>query len=360
MTTDNRPNYSAWNISLPSPEQRADFAAIAPALAWYGHLAPNTHNTQPWRFEAIRETRAIDIFVEPGRVLPESDKDSRQAQISIGAAIKNMEIAAHALGWKPDLVITPGDGERVATLQLEYAGERGPLADLVDTIPVRKTNRGRYDRSRALPCEIEGRLAGIAKGHQVEIRLIKDQLSKAAIADLQEKADSVVINSPRFAQELADWIIMEDSESGLGMPGSGFGLAPERIQSVINSLSNGLATDLDLRKALPQADREGINSAYAELIIMTSDDRLSSRLYAGMAYQQVALELTGIGWATAMNAAFVEVPAFSLLLKTRLREFRNSPMVVCRIGQPLPPEAGEVSRGHSPRLPLSDVFHFTE
>lgn len=56
------------------------------------------------------------------------------------------------------------------------------------------------------------------------------------------------------------------------MPGSGFGLAKDKVESVITSLRNGLSTDLDLRKALPQADREGINSAYAELIILTRDD----------------------------------------------------------------------------------------
>jgi len=359
MTHDKRKNYSAWNITLPDVSKRAHFSEVATCLAQYAHLAPNTHNTQPWRFEACLDTQSFTVYVEPTRILSESDKDARQAEISIGAAVKNIEVAAHALGWKTNLDISTCDDYKVANIHFEYEGSPGLLADLVNSIAARKTNRARYDRTQTLLPDYELELDAIAKRHNVTLRLIKDQLTKAAIADLQEKADSVVINNPKFSQELADWIITDHSESGLGMPGSGFGVAPDKTESVINSLRNGLTNDLDLRKALPQADREGINSAYAELIILSNDDSLPARIHAGMAYQEIALKLTGIGWASAMNAAFVEVQAFSLLLKTRLAEFRKTPMIACRIGKPLPYEAGDVHRGHSPRLPLSEVFSIT-
>ena len=70
--------------------QAPEFGAGVPRdpierLAYFAHLAPSTHNSQPWRF--VVEGGAIDVFADPARALPAADRDRREMYLSVGCAL---------------------------------------------------------------------------------------------------------------------------------------------------------------------------------------------------------------------------------------------------------------------------------
>lgn len=76
----------------------------------YATLAPNGHNTQPWKF-AITQN-AIEIYPDYTRRLPVVDPDNREMWISLGCALENLLLAAAASGYAAN-VIYPGSTDAI-------------------------------------------------------------------------------------------------------------------------------------------------------------------------------------------------------------------------------------------------------
>jgi hypothetical protein len=75
----------------------------------YAMLAPNPHNMQPWLVDLSNENE-ITLFVDPTRLLPETDPYGRQILIGHGTFLELLDIAARQKGYDTDIVIFP-DGE---------------------------------------------------------------------------------------------------------------------------------------------------------------------------------------------------------------------------------------------------------
>lgn len=71
---------------------RADLAD----LVRYATLAPNGHNTQPWRFRLAQGR--IDVLPDPARRTPVVDPDDHHLFVSLGAAAENLSLAG-AANW---------------------------------------------------------------------------------------------------------------------------------------------------------------------------------------------------------------------------------------------------------------------
>ena len=61
----------------------------------YATLAPNGHNTQPWRFR-IRQN-SIDVLPDFSRRTPVVDPDDHHLFVSLGGAAENLALAATAV-----------------------------------------------------------------------------------------------------------------------------------------------------------------------------------------------------------------------------------------------------------------------
>jgi len=72
----------------------------------YAILAPNPHNKQPW---IIRLTgpRSFNLYVDPERLLPETDPIHRQIHIGQGTFLEILSIAAGGLGYMADIHYFP-------------------------------------------------------------------------------------------------------------------------------------------------------------------------------------------------------------------------------------------------------------
>ena len=145
----------------------------------YAVLAPNSHNTQPWRLQLIDS--GVRLYVDRCRLLPATDPTARQIHISQGTFLELLDIAARQLGHRADVRYFP---------EGEYANnvvEDKPVADVVlvpdgavvrdplfDEIPKRVTNKRPYDVDRRVTEAEVSAMRSAPRGGGVQWRMVDD------------------------------------------------------------------------------------------------------------------------------------------------------------------------------------------
>jgi hypothetical protein len=103
-------------------------------LIRYATLAPNGHNTQPWRFQV--SDGQISIRPDLARRTPVVDPDDHHIFVSLGAAAENLVLACAARG-------RPGQGSFSAAgdgaIALSFGGARAPEPTLIEAIVQRQS-----------------------------------------------------------------------------------------------------------------------------------------------------------------------------------------------------------------------------
>ena len=96
------PALQPWSLpeTLPAHPIEAGRALVGAAV-----LAPSHWNAQPWRFEV--DAGELRVVLDAQRTLPLDDPDQRFAQMSLGAALENMLVAARAWGQQPSVRYLP-------------------------------------------------------------------------------------------------------------------------------------------------------------------------------------------------------------------------------------------------------------
>ncbi len=362
--------FSAWRLKVLSSselEALGSGAEISEAqlayLAWHALLAPTSHNTVPQRMLLLPRERAIRIFVDRSAVLAESDPVGRQATVSVGCAIANVALAAQVYGWSCQCDV-PAERELAAQSSTDSLAEVATLRFLKGDAPPldptwllamrrRKTVRAEYDEGVPLPPELAEELCRRASALDpgLTLHVVTDSPTRFFLGKFQELADSTVINRERFAREMGDWLLENDSAAWLGMRGREFGLDDETARRMHRGLQ-GLERLLpDETAGFAKAGSLGMRSSSAVAVITVNKDDLAHRLAAGRAFEEIALRLWLDGFCTAMHAGITEVEPPNLALRGRLRT-THRPTVVFRIGKPLHPLEGD--RPHSSR-PLLDA-----
>jgi len=83
------PALQPWKLPDAIPGQPIEAAR---ALTSAAILAPSHWNAQPWRFEV--DSGELRVLLDAQRTLPLDDPDQRFAQMSLGAALENLLVAA--------------------------------------------------------------------------------------------------------------------------------------------------------------------------------------------------------------------------------------------------------------------------
>lgn len=371
----NTPNYAAWLIPRYTPDE---FLALSARdrlihLCALAHLAPSTHNTQPWRF-AIDESRSmVTVCLDRNAVLPASDAKGRQAVISIGCAIENMVVGAFALGLKPDVHHTAQPAMRVTTTSggrpessldplavvmlekkiLGGARSDNSVRNLYGAILERKIMRAEFDPSRPIPPSVVNKLNQCTDGKRTRLHLITDAVRRAAIAEFQGQADGFVINSPSFGRELGDWLLANDTDSCVGMPGVGFGLKDAEARRIHEGLKGIIPLQPEDGLKFALTGKIGMEKSPLICCITTPKDDVRHWLDAGRAFERMFLTLESEGFGVAVHAGIVEVPLVTRMFGAMLGTLRR-PMVLFRTGVVKDPE--QKKRPHSPRRPIGEMI----
>jgi hypothetical protein len=103
---------AGWRPPARRPEiQHQGTTPSRAAIIRFATLAPNGHNTQPWRFRV--DDRRIAILPDLSRRTPVVDPDDHHLFVSLGCAPENLALASGARGRPGELSFNPVDGGSV-------------------------------------------------------------------------------------------------------------------------------------------------------------------------------------------------------------------------------------------------------
>jgi hypothetical protein len=333
---------TVWSLDTrPGPEpddERCTARMVGAAI-----LAPSGHNTQPWRFTRRGDT--IEILADRTRALPVVDPDDRELVISCGCALKNMEIAARAMGRVPrsELLPDPSDPDLLARVSI---AERGPVdgedASLFACIPRRRTNRGAFV-PEPLPQRATGRIASAVAAEGARLVVLDEPQAKDALADLIADGDRLQMADRRFRRELAAWMVSNRSARLDGIPGYGLGMSD--LMSMVGPL---LVRRFDVGRSQAAKDRDLATGAPALCVLLTDGDGPRDHLVAGRAHQLATLVATSEGlWTSYLNQP-IEVAELRSRVAAAVGE-GGHPQLLTRIGR------SETPPHPTPRRPPSAV-----
>ena len=350
MNTESRINYSCWNVE-PLSNGPVSMGILYKNLVEWAVLAASSHNVQPWKFIINLPENSIGICVDPQGILPASDVKGRQAYISVGCAAQNLMLAAlyYNLQYKIEY-----HGEAIYPLPTiifkfkEITELNSGDAHYINAMKNRRMNRSKFDPVRQVPENILIEMSDYAKSLGSTLHIVKDVTTRSAVAEFQYLADRAVIAITKFRNELADYLLPNDTRQGTGMPGNTFGLSDEVSSYVHEELKKKDSFDSDLAVGFASSSRDGIRNSPVLCAITAPEDTPMWWVKVGMAFQRIALTAEMAGLAISVHAALVEVDMFNRLLRLRLGTTAR-PTMIFRIGY------STEERPHSPRVLAADV-----
>lgn len=327
-------NYRAWDIDIDTLTTPRDFIKA-------GILAPSSHNSQPWSFQVL-DDNTISVSLELGRRLIESDKNDRQATISVGCAIANIEILADYHEYT--CVVESGRDDSLATLRFlkqgsAHLGEKNHLANLISK---RVTNRSPHE-DRPLNQEVVDSIRTLSSD-SLRIDLVTDHQMIQKLGMVAIEAGIEALESSGFRHELSSYLKSNSTRSHVGMPGFGLGFpAPLALLAPI------LMWLFNMEKPAKKQNIALFEKTVGVLVISTSGDTKTDWLSVGQTYGRVALLAARAGMATTPLAATIQIGEHYRDIQ-KILNLPGRPQFFVRIGFPTKLIA------HSPRLMAEQVI----
>ncbi len=311
--------------ALPAPPAMLDL--IGQAI-----LAPNGHNTQPWRFR-LRDD-GIDILPDLSRRTPVVDPDDHHLFVSLGCAAENLSLAAGATGRAGRIGFEPA-GEGAVTFRFGDAPPVEPA--LFAAIAQRQSTRNEYDGNPVSNTEL-ATLAAAAAMPGVDLVLLTARLRMERLLDLVIAGNTAQLADPGFMRELTSWLRFNPREAmaradGLFSGASGRPALPTWAGPLLFRSFTRAASDNDIYA------RQIRSSAAIAVFLGAREDR-AHWVSVGQACQRFALQATALGLKCAFINQPVEVAALRPDLAALLGMPGRRPDIVMRFG-------------HGPRLPYA-------
>jgi nitroreductase len=327
-------NIAPLRAPLADPAQFRD-------LVRYATLAPNGHNTQPWRFRLGE--RRIEILPDLTRRTPIVDPDDHHVFVSLGCAAENLSLASAARGRAGSVGFDPAGG---GTVTFDFASGPATRSALFNAIPKRQSTRAEYNGSAVSAGDLD-LLAKAAAVPGVDLVLLTDRPRIDRLRDLVVAGNSAQMADAAFVRELKSWLRFNPRQAlrnndGLYSVASGNPALPEWL--------GPLAFDW-LSPAQSQ------NDTYARQIRSSAGIAVFAGVRAdpahwvavGQACQRFALQATALGLKHAFINQPVEVASLRSDLAALIGLPGRRPDIVMRFGYgPLLP--------YSPRRPVAAVL----
>ncbi len=309
------------------------------AMALY---APSAHNSQPWKFKV--DGKKIFVYLEPSRMLSESDKEHRQAFESIGCVVKAVEIVASHYNYSTATSYIGRTTDDFLAVEIIFDKkitneERDSLALL---LPKRITNRYPYEKTPLPPSFVE-RLK-LFNTEEIHVDLIAEKSLRDRIADITLKAMIETLDNKGFRKELSQYVKSNVSSSKIGIPAYGMG-----IPTPVSFFVPTLIRFLNISRLNKRKDEKLLKEGTPAFIVISSVDNPVSWMKVGMTYLHIALLAEQNGLKTAPWTAPIETSSYHKELR-QLLDLKMRPQLLTRIGY-----TKKVTRP-APRLPLHVIL----
>ena len=252
------------------------------AMVEYASKAPSGHNTQPWFFTLGAD--AITITPDFSKRLPVVDPDDRELFISLGCAAENLRIAANHYGYATTTAVSAA-GTITVRLDKQPGAQLDPL---FAQIPLRQTNRARYDGRNIPQALLDDILAAAQSDDTVRLRVWdKNAPQFAQLAELVMDGNRAQLGDEAFKRELLSWIRFNKAHSERTLDGLSYAVmgAP--------NLPAWIAAGGVLQRLLLLLTEQGIASAWLNQPCEVAElrARLGRELALGGQYPQLLLRL---------------------------------------------------------------------
>ncbi|QZD90524.1 Tat pathway signal protein [Qipengyuania aurantiaca] len=256
-------------------------------LVRYATLAPNSHNTQPWKFRL--GSNQVDILPDLARNCPVVDPDDHHVFVTLGCAAENLLIAGRARG-QPGQATINLDGKNTS---INVGLGQGAVSDteLLDAIPMRQSTRSDYD-GQALSANDLRLLEQAATMPGVETLFITDRARLDGVLDYVIEGNSVQCDDPAFVQELKDWIRFNpdaalETNDGLFTACSGNPTSPNWLGKLM--FDQFFSKDSESEKY-----KGHMNSSAGVVIFVADREDEEGWINVGRSFQRFALQATAL------------------------------------------------------------------
>jgi hypothetical protein len=280
---------AAMRAALSKRPELRDFIRLAT-------LAPNGHNTQPWRFR-VGEDR-IDVLPDTSRRTPVVDPDDHHLFVGLGCAAENLAIAANAGGHAGNLASgAAGDGA------VGFMFGDGPAAEpaLAGAITQRQSTRADFD-GRQVGADDLRKLAEAARMPGVDLVLVTGRPDIERLRNLVVAGNAAQMADPAFVRELKSWLRFSPRQAlksgdGLFSAASGNPALPEWLGPIAFDMFFKAASEND------RYARQLRSSSGVAVFVSERADR-DHWVRVGRACQRFALQATALG----LKHAFINQP----------------------------------------------------
>lgn len=291
---------------LPGPPAGAD-GELGDALFRYlvanAQLAPSGGNLQAWRFSR-QGGGVLRCQVDAARSDYFTNYRLCESYVSLGAAVMNLELAARALGWRPELgVFTAGEPPELGCdVHLGRSSPDAGAAELAGQIPWRMTCRSKGARV-PLPDGDRRLLESIAASHQARLLLLTRPEDLAAFGAILGKLNLVGYLNERSHAAIMQMLRWTDEEAAAtrdGIPINTFELSPLEITGLrfVRSWEvMKFVSHMGAARAIESLPAAWSTSASAVALLTLPGDGPRAHFLAGRALEQMWLAATGRGWA---------------------------------------------------------------
>jgi hypothetical protein len=168
-------------------------------LVRFATLAANSHNTQPWLFNA--QGTAIRIRPDVSRRCPIVDPEDRHLIASLGCATENLVLAAAATGLNATVEFE--NSEHAATLSFEKTQQQPSPA--FQAITKRQSTRTPFDPAPIPMEDLRAMEEAIAKPG-VRAKFLTARRDLDQLRDFVVQGNTAQCQDPAFVDELRHWV----------------------------------------------------------------------------------------------------------------------------------------------------------
>jgi nitroreductase len=179
--------------------------------------APSGDNCQPWRFKAI--DNRIEVHNVPEKDTSLFNFRQRASLIAHGALLENIRIASSAEGFQARTTVFPDTSVPNHIATIEFHRNTTKDEPLYPFIPLRTTNRKRYQTS---PLTEDARSALLSVKQACEkclIKLVEESREKEMLARIAGTNDRLVFENPHLHAFLYGKIRWTDQEAEITRDG---------------------------------------------------------------------------------------------------------------------------------------------